>query len=110
MIWPAFKMTLRLRLPSTGLAALVRLAEAIAFTRPTVDEPIVVDAEQTAELLGVSPRSARRSLSALVDEGLAWPLPVSHPGQRGRPRQSYRLVFEKLPAAVDRDGRAAQES
>jgi hypothetical protein len=95
---------------STGLAALVRLAEAIAFTRPTVDEPIVVDAEQTAELLGVSPRSARRSLSALVDEGLAWPLPVSHPGQRGRPRQSYRLVFEKLPAAVDRDGRAAQES
>ena len=89
---------------STGLAVLARLAEAMTQTRLTSEEAIVVDAERAAELLGVSQRSARRSLSTLVDEGLAWSLPVTRSRQRGRPRQSYRLVFEKLPAANGREG------
>jgi hypothetical protein len=44
----------------------------------------------------VTPRTARRLLATLVEEGLAWPLPPSRSPQPGRPRQAYRLVIEKL--------------
>jgi len=56
----------------------------------------VVDAETTGKLLGVTPRTARRLLRTLVDEGLAWPLPPNRSPQPGRPRQLYRLIVEKL--------------
>jgi predicted ArsR family transcriptional regulator len=56
----------------------------------------VVDAETTGRLLAVTPRTARRLLHSLVQEGLAWPLPPSRTPQPGRPRQAYRLVVEKL--------------
>jgi predicted ArsR family transcriptional regulator len=55
-----------------------------------------VDAETAGRLLGVTPRTARRLLHGLVEEGLAWPLPPSRTPQPGRPRQFYRLVTEKL--------------
>lgn len=56
----------------------------------------VVDAEGAGRMLGVTPRTARRLLRTLVDEGLAWPLPPNRTPQPGRPRQLYRLIVEKL--------------
>lgn len=56
----------------------------------------IVDAEKVAQLLGLTPRSARRALNDLVHEGLAWPVPSARPAQAGRPRQQYRLIVEKL--------------
>ena len=54
------------------------------------------DAETAGRLLGVTPRTARRLLHILVEEGLAWPLPPTRTPQPGRPRQFYRLVTEKV--------------
>jgi hypothetical protein len=86
------------RLPETGarrsrsLETLSRLAEKLAAT----DANLVVDAETAGQLLAVTPRTARRLLHILVEEGLAWPLPPNRTPQPGRPRQFYRLVVEQL--------------
>ncbi|SRR5712691_10873625 len=77
---------------SRGLETLARLAAKL----PASDTPLVVDAETTGRLLAVTPRTARRLLHSLVEEGLAWPLPPSRTPLPGRPRQAYRLVVEKL--------------
>ncbi|MFG2071920.1 GTP cyclohydrolase IIa [Nonomuraea maritima] len=53
---------------------------------------MVVDADTVAELLGVAPRSARRVLQGLVEEGLAWALPPVRSTHAGRPRRPYRLI------------------
>lgn len=74
-----------------GLETLAKLAQRLAD-----DAAPVVDAELTGQLLSVTPRTARRQLRALVDEGLALPLPPSRSQHPGRPRQAYRLVVEKL--------------
>lgn len=57
----------------------------------------VVDAERVAEVLGVTLRTARRTLNSLVDEGLAWPLPPGRSSKAGRPPRPYQLLLEKLP-------------
>ncbi len=75
-----------------GIETLSRLADKLSGS----DEALVVDAEMAGRLLGVTPRTARRLLRTLVDEGLAWPLPPSRTPQPGRPRQFYRLIVEKL--------------
>ncbi len=75
-----------------GLEILTRLAAVL----PDQDAALVVDAETTGRLLGVTPRTARRLLHTLVEEGIAWPLPPSRTPQPGRPRQVYRLLVEKL--------------
>jgi hypothetical protein len=86
------------RLPEAGarrsrsLETLSRLAEKLAAT----DANLVVDAETAGQLLEVTPRTARRLLHILVEEGLAWPLPPNRTPQPGRPRQFYRLVVEQL--------------
>ena len=86
------------RLPEVGarrsrsLETLARLAEKLAET----DANLVVDAETAGHLLDVTPRTARRLLHILVEEGLAWPLPPNRTPQPGRPRQFYRLVVEQL--------------
>jgi len=86
------------RLPEVGtrrtrsLETLSRLAEKLAAT----DASMVVDAETAGQLLAVTPRTARRLLHILVEEGLAWPLPPNRTPQPGRPRQFYRLVVEQL--------------
>jgi hypothetical protein len=90
---PAADSLSRLR----GLETLSKLAQKLA-----ADSAPVVDAELTGQLLAVTPRTARRQLRALVDEGLALPLPPARRQHPGRPRQAYRLVVEKL------DRRAAQ--
>jgi hypothetical protein len=75
-----------------GQEVLARLADKLS----SVEGALVVDAETAGRLLGVTPRTARRLLHTLVEEGLAWPLPPSRTPQPGRPRQYYRLVTEKL--------------
>jgi hypothetical protein len=86
------------RLPEAGarrsrsLETLSRLAEKLAEN----DANMVVDAETAGQLLAVTPRTARRLLHILVEEGLAWPLPPNRTPQPGRPRQFYRLVVEQL--------------
>src|SRR5580700_1410472 len=86
------------RLPETGarrsrsLETLARLAEKLSEK----DANLVVDAETAGQLLAVTPRTARRLLHILVEEGLAWPLPPNRTPQPGRPRQFYRLVVEQL--------------
>jgi hypothetical protein len=86
------------RLPEAGarrsrsLETLSRLAEKLAAT----DANLVVDAETAGQLLEVTPRTARRLLHILVEEGLAWPLAPDRTPQPGRPRQFYRLVVEQL--------------
>ena len=79
--------------PLRGLETLGRLAAGQSAEHAA----LVVDAEITGRLLGVTPRTARRLLHTLVEEGLAWPLPPSRTPQPGRPRQAYRLLVEKLP-------------
>jgi hypothetical protein len=81
-----------------GIETLSRLAGKLAGA----DAALAVDAEMTGRLLGVTPRTARRLLRTLVDEGLAWPLPPSRAPQPGRPRQFYRLIVEKLDRGAAR--------
>jgi hypothetical protein len=61
------------------------------------DTDRIVDAEKVAELLGVTLRTARRTLHSLVDEGLAWPMPPPRSSKVGRPPRPYQLLVEKLP-------------
>lgn len=63
------------------------------------DAERIVDAERVASLLGVTLRTARRSLSALVEAGLAWPMPPARSSKAGRPPRPYQLLVEKLPDA-----------
>lgn len=86
------------RMPPTGTASLkpkgVEVLSRLAAKLDSGDT--VVDAESAGKMLGVTPRTARRLLRTLVDEGLAWPLPPNRTPQPGRPRQLYRLIVEKL--------------
>jgi hypothetical protein len=87
-----------------GVETLARLADRLT----AADSNFVVDAETAARLLAVTPRTARRLLHILVEEGLAWPLPPTRSPQPGRPRQFYRLVVEKLePRRRDEPGQRA---
>jgi hypothetical protein len=61
------------------------------------DSERVVDAEQVAQMLDVTLRTARRTLQLLVDEGLAWPMPPARSSKIGRPPRPYQLLVEKLP-------------
>ncbi|QVQ54928.1 transcriptional regulator [Spiractinospora alimapuensis] len=82
-------------LKSKGRETLMRLAEKINKEGSS----LVVDAETAGRMLDVTPRTARRLLRTLVEEGLAWPLPPNRTLQPGRPRQLYRLIVEKLNRA-----------
>jgi hypothetical protein len=88
---------------SRSLETLSRLAEKLDAT----DTNLVVDAETAGQLLAVTPRTARRMLHILVEEGLAWPLPPNRAPQPGRPRQFYRLVVEQLENTRDEPGKRA---
>jgi hypothetical protein len=89
---------------SRSLETLARLADKLAAT----DSNMVVDAETAGQLLAVTPRTARRLLHIMVEEGLAWPLPPSRSPAPGRPRQFYRLVVEQLePRRRDEPGKRA---
>jgi hypothetical protein len=81
-----------------GLEILARLADRLGDPpgENGSAQPLIVDAENAGKMLGVTPRTARRLLRTLVEEGLAWPLPPNRTPQPGRPRQLYRLIVEKL--------------
>ncbi len=79
---------------SKGLDILRRLARELPNEG---SGPTVVDADTVAEVLGVTARSARRTLASLAEGGLVWPMPAVRSAQAGRPRQAYRLVVEKIP-------------
>ncbi len=81
---------------SKGMAMLGKLLDKLDGDADGAAGPGVVDAEAVSELLGISARSARRTLNELVEQGLAWPVPAARSTQVGRPRQQYRLVAEKL--------------
>lgn len=77
------------RLHDTYEQLLTVLEYANSGASPT---PMVVDAEQAATALDVTPRTARRILQSMADAGLVWPLPRQQNQGRGRPRQRFRLV------------------
>ena len=81
-----------------ALDTLSRLAAKL----PEATATLIVDADTAGRLLEVTPRTARRLLHGLVEEGLAWPLPPSRSPQPGRPRQFYRLLAEKLEHRSER--------
>jgi len=83
--------------PGTDSLSRIRALETLSrLAKLTADAAPVVDAELTGRLLSVTPRTARRQLRALVDEGLALPLPPARQQHPGRPRLAYRLIVEKL--------------
>lgn len=76
---------------------LVRLASARATAGDDHgDAPVVVSADQAAEILGMTRRSALRVLDVLVEANLAWPLPPERGPSRGRPQHRWRLLVERL--------------
>src|SRR5699024_11100866 len=58
----------------------------------------IVEAEQVADLLGVTLRTARRHLRNLVSADLAWQLPPTQTNKVGRPPIPYRLLAHRLTA------------
>lgn len=87
------------RQPGAGTPGRIRALDTLsrlAGKLPGATATLIVDADTAGRLLGVTPRTARRLLHSLVEEGLAWPLPPSRSPQPGRPRQFYRLLAEKL--------------
>lgn len=72
------------------------LAKLAAKLDEEDDAERVVDAEKVADLLGVTLRTARRTLQSLVSEGLAWPMPPARSSKVGRPPRPYQLLVEKI--------------
>lgn len=62
------------------------------------DDSYVVHAQEVADALVTTQRTARRHLQLLTEQGLAWPLPADRTTQPGRPRRRYRLTVERLGA------------
>lgn len=73
-------------------SAFADLSERLAVT-PGGAEAVVVDVAKVADVLGINPRTARRLLRQLTEEGLVWPVPPPPPLTPGRPRQMYRLTL-----------------
>lgn len=97
-----------LKLPATGAAQrgtgtpprdpklLETLQALVDALDASGDETRVVDAEQAAGILGITLRTARRTLRMLVDAGLAWPMPPPRSKKVGRPPLVYQLLDERL--------------
>ncbi|MET8181064.1 hypothetical protein [Streptomyces sp. NPDC005336] len=80
-----------------ALDTMARLVDALRDTDGATEAgPVVVDATIVAELLAVTPRTARRLLLSLVELGLAWQMPPLRTPGPGRPRQTYRLLLERF--------------
>jgi len=84
-----------------ALQLLRRLVRALGRDRAVGDDPYVVVAEEVADALHTTPRTARRNLQLLSDEGLVWLLPSDRTPQPGRPRRRYRLMVERLSELTD---------
>lgn len=89
--------------PAQDAKAVDTLATLATGLAAAADTGYVVDAVKVAELLGVTLRTARRTLQGLVDAGLAWPMPPARSAKVGRPPQLYQLLVEKArPADLPR--------
>jgi hypothetical protein len=85
-----------------ALQLLRRLVRALEPDRRGADDDrYVVVAEEVADALHTTPRTARRNLQLLSDEGLVWLLPSDRTPQPGRPRRRYRLMVERLSELAD---------
>lgn len=88
-----------------ALRLLHRLVEALEADRErgmrADDDPYVVVTGEVAAALRTTPRTARRNLQLLSDEGLVWLLPSDRTPQPGRPRRRYRLIVERLSELAD---------
>lgn len=82
--------------PAKDAKAVDILARLASKLDEEQDTERVVDAEKVADLLGVTLRTARRTLHTLVDEGLAWPMPPARSSKVGRPPRPYQLLVEKI--------------
>lgn len=82
--------------PAHDTRAVDTLGKLAAKLEDQDDTEHVVDAVKVAELLGVTLRTARRTLQALVDAGLAWPMPPARSSRVGRPPRQYQLLVEKV--------------
>lgn len=72
------------------------LADIVGLLAAEHDDSRIVDADRIAQLQGVTLRTARRTLRALVDAGLAWPMPPAKLQKVGRPPVRYQLLDERL--------------
>lgn len=72
------------------------LADIVGLLAAEDDDSRIVDAERIAQLQDVTLRTARRTLRALVDAGLAWPMPPARLQKVGRPPVRYQLLDERL--------------
>lgn len=63
----------------------------------TDQSELTVGVDDVAQILAVTPRSARRICKMLIDAGLAWPTQAVRSSSGGRPRQQFRLLADKLP-------------
>ena len=105
------------RNPATGTPGRVRALDTLsrlAEKLPEASATLIVDADTAGRLLAVTPRTARRLLHGLVEEGLAWPLPPSRSPQPGRPRAVLPAAGGEArasPGSLSADaGRAAGSS
>jgi hypothetical protein len=74
-----------------GLRKTLIVQTCAVSARPQIQ---LVDAERVADLLGVTLRTARRTLHSLEAEGLAWPMPSTRSSRVGRPPRSCQLLAE----------------
>lgn len=82
-----------------ALDLLERLVKALDEDRGgRHEDAYVVHAQEVADALVTTQRTARRHLQLLTEQGLAWPLPADRTTQPGRPRRRYRLTVERLPS------------
>lgn len=95
-------MTQRPAAPARDEKALQTLQTLASKLDEEHDSEPMVDAERVAALLGITLRTARRTLQHLMDEGLAWPMPPAKSTKVGRPPRPYLLLTEKLPQLGDR--------
>lgn len=78
--------------------SLERLRAALGDTA----DHATVDSAQAADLLSVSPRTARRLLQTLMDQRLAWPITSDSGPTRGRPSRRFRLADHPSPPEARR--------
>lgn len=94
---PRVRMAAQKEARTKAVATLRRLVTAMrSAARLPQSGPVVVDASTVADLLQITPRAARRLLNTLSELGLAWQMPPARTTGPGRPRQSYRLMLERL--------------
>jgi len=77
---------------ATGTHAQAAVRQLIEHLQGEGIDPMITDAEKASEILSVTTRSARRTLHALVQYGLARPMPADRERRVGRPPRRFLLL------------------